>query len=268
MKPVLHTVSYAGVWRGQQRLTLEETLQKAADLGYGGVEIVGKRPHASLLDCGPAERERLRAQLERLHLDCACIAGYTNFTADAEHPDIPNREIQILYVTELARLASDLDGRIVRVFTGYERADVPRATQWDWCVSALRECADRARPYGVTIAIQNHHDLAVTAADLADMIAEIDRPNCGAAYDAWAPTRPSRTTCFAPASPTNRAWYTMSAFPTGPWPCAWAKASLIIPPSSPSSSSAATTAMWPTRCVRSLRAAVHRRIWTPTRATS
>ncbi len=188
MKPVLHTVSYAGVWRGQQRLTLEETLQKAADLGYGGVEIVGKRPHASLLDCGPAERERLRAQLERLHLDCACIAGYTNFTADAEHPDIPNREIQILYVTELARLASDLDGRIVRVFTGYERADVPRATQWDWCVSALRECADRARPYGVTIAIQNHHDLAVTAADLADMIAEIDRPNCGAAYDAWAPT--------------------------------------------------------------------------------
>ena len=65
---------------------------------------------------------------------------------------------------------------------------MPFATQWDWCVSALRECADRAAPYRVTIAIQNHHDIAVTAADLSAMVGEIDRPNCGAAYDAWAPT--------------------------------------------------------------------------------
>lgn len=188
MKRILHTVSYAGFWRGQARLSLEKTLQKAADLGFDGVEIVAKRPHASALDLGPREREVLRGQLQRLGLECACLAGYTNFTADAEHPEVPQREIQTLYVAELARLAHDLGCPIVRVFSGYERNDLSFAQQWEWCVEALRECAERAAPFGVTIAIQNHHDIAVTAADLADMIAEIDRPNCRAAYDAWAPT--------------------------------------------------------------------------------
>jgi sugar phosphate isomerase/epimerase len=188
MKRVLHTVSYAGVWRGQCRLTLPQALDKAAELGYDGVMIVGKRPHASPLDIGPAEREALRTQLERLRLDCACIAGYNDFTLGGERPDIPLREMQIAYVTELARLAHDLGGKMVRVFTGYARTDIPFPAQWEGIVSGLRECADRAVPYGVTLAVQNHHDIACTAADLADLLREIDRPNCGAAYDAWAPT--------------------------------------------------------------------------------
>jgi sugar phosphate isomerase/epimerase len=115
------------------------------------------------------------------------VAGYTNFTADADHPEAPMREIQVAYVAELARLASDIGAPIVRVFTGYERDDVPFGTQWDWCVTALRECAVRADSYGVSIAIQNHHDIAVTAADLVDLIQEIHHPRCGAAFDAWAP---------------------------------------------------------------------------------
>jgi sugar phosphate isomerase/epimerase len=188
MKRVLHTISYAGIWRGQVRLTLEESLEKAARLGYDGVEIVAKRPHASVLDYGPKEREALRARLERLHLDATCIAGYTDFTLGTERPDIPLREMQIFYVGELARLAHDLGGKIVRVFTGYLRSEVSFVTQWDWIATSLRECADRAAPYGVTLAIQNHHDIACAAADLADLIREIDRPNVRAAYDAWSPT--------------------------------------------------------------------------------
>lgn len=187
MKAVLHTVSYAGFWRGQARLTLEEVLNKAADLGYQGVEIMAKRPHLSLLDYGEAERARIRTLLADRSLECACIAGYTNFTADAEHPDIPQREMQTLYITELAKLARDLGGSLVRVFTAYDRPDVPFPTQWNWCVDTLREMADRAAAYDVTIAIQNHNDIACTAADLADLITEIDRPNCRAAFDAWAP---------------------------------------------------------------------------------
>jgi sugar phosphate isomerase/epimerase len=187
LKRVLHTVSYAGFWRGQARLPFDETLRKAADLGFDGVEIMAKRPHLSLLDNGQAERERTRRLLNELGLECSCIAGYTNFTADAEHPDIPHREIQTLYVTELARLARDLGGSVVRVFTAYERSDVPFSTQWGWCVDTLRECSDRAAQFDVVLAVQNHNDIACNASDLVDLILEIDRPNCRAAYDAWAP---------------------------------------------------------------------------------
>ena len=55
----------------------------------------------------------------------ACIAGYTNFTADLEHGDIPHREMQIRHVQELAEIGADLGGSLVRVFTGYES---PHAT--------------------------------------------------------------------------------------------------------------------------------------------
>src|SRR5581483_11527393 len=50
MKTALHTVSYAGVWPGQMTLPLERIVDKAAELGYDGVMIVAKRPHASPLD--------------------------------------------------------------------------------------------------------------------------------------------------------------------------------------------------------------------------
>jgi sugar phosphate isomerase/epimerase len=188
MKRVLHTVSYAGVWRGQVRLTLEQCFDKAAELGYDAVMIVGKRPHASALDMGPKEREALRARLDRLNLECACIAAYTDFTGGADRPDIPLREMQIAYVAEMCRLARDLGARFVRVFTGYLRPEHSFPVQWEWIVNALRECADLAEPFGVTLAVQNHHDIASTAAEMADLLREVDRPNVGAAYDAWAPT--------------------------------------------------------------------------------
>ena len=44
MKPVLHSISYAGLWRGQAALSLEDFLRRAAGLGFAGVEITAKRP--------------------------------------------------------------------------------------------------------------------------------------------------------------------------------------------------------------------------------
>ena len=116
---LLHSVSYAGFW-GQAFLPLDRFIDKAADLGFDGVMLMAKRPHLSVLDYGPAECERLRAKLEARKLRALCLAGYTNFTADLEHGDIPHREMQIQHVSELARMARDLSGNLVRIFTGYE----------------------------------------------------------------------------------------------------------------------------------------------------
>jgi len=147
---ILHSVSYSGSW-GQHALTVEEFVDKAADLGYEGVMFMAKRPHLSVLDWDLAARRRLRARLESRGLSTICIAGYTNFTADLEHGDIPHREIQIRHVADLAEMASDLGGRLVRVFTGYESAAATPHAQWKMIVSSLRECARRAAQAGVTI---------------------------------------------------------------------------------------------------------------------
>src|SRR5690242_902015 len=116
---LLHSVSYSGSW-GQTHLSLDQFIDKAVELGYDGVMLMAKRPHLSVLDYGPKERAQLRQHLEKRKLHGLCIAGYNNFTADLEHGEVPHREIQIHYVTELARLAHDLGGSLIRIFTAYE----------------------------------------------------------------------------------------------------------------------------------------------------
>ncbi|MFN0055909.1 MAG: sugar phosphate isomerase/epimerase family protein [Planctomycetales bacterium] len=186
-KTALHSVSYAGVWPGQVRLSLDDFLEKAQSLGYDAVMLMAKRPHLSLLDVSSAERSRLRDKLDTLGLQVACLAGYTDFCLGSERPDIPAREMQILYVTELARLARDLRAPLIRVFTGYSCPGVSLDQSWNWCIEALRECARRAAEFGVTIGVQNHHDTAVHHESLRDLLDDIGEPNCQAMFDAWAP---------------------------------------------------------------------------------
>ena len=183
---LLHSVSYAGLW-GQAFLPVDEFLDKAAALGYQGVMLMAKRPHLSILDYGTKERARLRARLEKNDLQTVCIAGYTNFTADLDHADIPHREIQVQHVTELARLACDLGGRAVRIFTGYEAASHGHSAQWSLVVGALKECGRRAAEFDVTIGVQNHHDIACSSEALFELIRAVGEPNCKAMFDAWAP---------------------------------------------------------------------------------
>ena len=66
MTPMLFSVSYAGLW-GQHRLDLKSFLARARALGYPAVELMGKRPHLSVLD----EDDRSLAALR----DAAATAG-------------------------------------------------------------------------------------------------------------------------------------------------------------------------------------------------
>ena len=183
----LHSVSYAGVWPGQVRLTVEQFIDKAAELGFAGVMLMAKRPHLSVLDHGPAERARLRERMDRAGLKCFVIAGYNNFSADLEHGDIPHREIQIHYVTELARAARDLGAGVVRIFTAYEHPASNYSALWQLTIDTLRECSKRAAEFGVTIGVQNHHDLAAHYESQLDLVQAVCEPNCKAIFDAWAP---------------------------------------------------------------------------------
>lgn len=147
----------------------------------------GKRPHLSPLDWGPDDRKRLRDRLDAANFDAIYLAAYNNFTGDAEHTDIPTAELQIAYITELARLASELGGDMVRIFTAYEHPSLPYLEQWNRVVAAVKECSKRAADLGVRIGVQNHHDIGVDWRAQKDLIQAVDEPNCVALFDAWAP---------------------------------------------------------------------------------
>ena len=181
---LLHSVSYAGFW-GQESLGVEPFIHHAADLGFGGVMLMAKRPHVSPLDYDAAQRRALRGQLEQRGLKDLVVAGYTNLTADLEHAEIPHREFQVAYIVELAKLTRDLGGQRLRIFTGYEQAGATYGAQWKLVVDTLREAATRAGDLGVTLGVQNHHDLAVGWQQFEDLLHSV--PPCRAMFDAWAP---------------------------------------------------------------------------------
>ncbi len=187
VKTCLHSVSYAGVWRGQARLSVDEFLVKAKQLGFDGVMLVAKRPHVSPLDYDSAARKALRRRIERLGLELVCLAGYTDFTAGVDKPGVPNVEIQACYVGELAKLARDLGTDMVRIFTGYERSGVPFDKQYAMVVEGLKLAGEKAAKYNVTLAVQNHHDIGVGHDTMYWLLKEVNLPNVKAAFDAWAP---------------------------------------------------------------------------------
>jgi len=185
MKPVLFSVSYAGYW-GQHTLSVENFLRKAAALGYPAVELAGKRPHLSVLDYRTRESVAdIRRLADSLGVEIATIAGYTDFTSGRESPEVPQREIQLAYVRQLAQLAIWLGARIVRVFSGYGAGAQQIAYDWERVVQTLREAAEIAAEYDVVLGLQNHHDLGVTAEGMTELLADVGHPNLKAMFDPW-----------------------------------------------------------------------------------
>ncbi len=185
MQLSLFSVSYAGLW-GQHALDTAALIGKAAELGYDAVMLMGKRPHLSPLDATPEQIAAIRAALDENHVVCAAVAGYTDLSG-AGAAEVPYLEMQIAYVEALARIGAELGASVVRVFTAYEVEGQSPHVTWGRVVAALREASDRAAEHGATLAVQNHHDLAVHTDVLLELLGDVDRPNCKAGFDAWSP---------------------------------------------------------------------------------
>ncbi len=187
MNPCLFSISYAGFW-GQSALSLTDFIKHAGKLGYPSVMIAGKRPHLSPLDASPEFVKPIQDALSEAHVRCDVLAAYTNLSQPSSVGcEVPLVEFQIAYVESLARIASQIGAKVVRIFTAYEVEGQDLQAQWKRCVSAIREMCDRAATHGVTIAIQNHHDIALHTEALLELLSDIYRPNCKLGFDAWSP---------------------------------------------------------------------------------
>jgi sugar phosphate isomerase/epimerase len=148
--------------------------------------LMGKRPHLAAQQLDDAAIAALAEQFAGHGVSCAAVAAYTDFSPQRA-AEVPWAEIQYAYVAALCRVAAALEARYVRIFTAYDDGRTAPAALWNDVVACLRECANRASDFGITLAVQNHHDLAVDTDALLELLAEIDRPNVKLAFDAWSP---------------------------------------------------------------------------------
>jgi sugar phosphate isomerase/epimerase len=181
----LFSISYGGLW-GQATLDLRSFVRRAAGLGYDAVMLAGKRPHLSPLDMTPDVIAALRDELQTAGVKCAAVAAYTDLTP-ASAAEVPFLEMQIAYVESLCAIGAQLGAHVVRVFTAYEAPGQSPHANWQRVVTVLREMCDRATAHGFTVAIQNHHDLAVHTSALLELLTDIKRSNCKLGFDAWSP---------------------------------------------------------------------------------
>ncbi len=195
MIPALFTVSYAGLW-GQARLSLPDALRKAKELEYPAVEIMGKRPHLSIVDYTPDKVRSLKSTLDELGLKVASIAAYTDFTAGVESSMTPLVEMQLSYIKCLAEFAQILGAGLIRVFTGHFTNLLSYDVQWNRCVEAVQQACGIAAEYGVSIGVQNHHDIDVGVESYEDFLNEVSRPNCRAMFDAWSAALQDADLCY------------------------------------------------------------------------
>jgi sugar phosphate isomerase/epimerase len=185
MKLSLFSISYAGLW-GQEALDLPQFIRRAGELGFEAVMLAGKRPHLSPLDAHEPMLEKLASELKAADVQCPVLAAYTDFggTVAAE---VPYLEMQLAYLESLCRIGHRLGATILRVFTAYEVPGQSPHSLWRQSVGSLQEACDRAAPWRMTIAIQNHHDIGLNTAALLELLSDVDRANCKLGFDAWSP---------------------------------------------------------------------------------
>ena len=185
MQLSLFSISYAGFW-GQAPLGLPEFIRRSKELGYDAVMLAGKRPQLSPLDVDETRVAELRNVPKETGLTCPVLGAYTDLGAKVA-TEVPVLEMQIAYVESLSRIGKQLESKFIRVFTAYQAEDQQGHAVWQRTVVALREMCDRVARFGQTVAIQNHHDLAVDTNALLELLHDIDRPNCKLGFDAWSP---------------------------------------------------------------------------------
>ena len=193
MKVGLYSITYLGVWYDDPALTVKEFIHKAKELGFDGIELDGKRPHANPMDLDQRARDEIREECEKLGMDIPAISGNNDFSS----PVPEHRECQLLMVREQAKMAADLGAKVLRLFAAwpgvtirngialYEEArqawaraypDVPRLERWRLVRECLREAAAFGEEFGVIMALQNHAPLIRHWKDTYDLVKEVNSP--------------------------------------------------------------------------------------------
>ncbi len=169
------------VWRG-----FEESIKKAADFGYHGVEL-------ALKTADEIDRDKLERWLKDNDMEVSCISTgqvFADLGLYFTHPDAEMRAKVVEVFKGLIELASDF-GRLVNV--GRIRGFIPEGqtverTEEIFIDTARRVC-DIAGPLGVDIIIEpvNRYEINFinNLDEAAELVEKVRRPNLGLRPDVF-----------------------------------------------------------------------------------
>ena len=150
MKLGLSMYSYAAAYqRGQ--IDIAGFIQEAKRLGVAGVELLDffwRDPATEMPD--------VRAALEDTGLPVGVYSVANNFVSAGE----AERAAQVKKITDGVDFANEFGAKVVRVFAGDIAPEFTYEQCLLWIIAGLKEASAYAYDHGVTLALENHGQLA------------------------------------------------------------------------------------------------------------
>jgi len=157
---------------------LETSMEKAAELGYDGVEL-------ALLHAKQVDPRRIKRALMKHGLELPVISTGQVFSEGKlwfTHPDEGVRRTAVERMKELIELAAHLEAKVnVGRVRGYVHEGESRETAEERFLECMAECADFAASFGVELLLEpvNRYEINYinSVSEALDVLRKLRRPN-------------------------------------------------------------------------------------------
>jgi L-ribulose-5-phosphate 3-epimerase len=183
------------------RVPIETVIDKAAELGVEGVDILHRQMDIAEKDPLTAEGRRYLQSLKRHAfrngIDLICLSIHQDFV----DPDPEYRQQQIAHTHKCIEIAYELGVPCIRLNSGRwntiasfndlmaARGEEPVLEGYSendgfkWCIDAIEKCLPKAAQCGVVLALENHWGLTRTPEGLLRITKSIQSPWLGVLMD-------------------------------------------------------------------------------------
>lgn len=169
------------VWRG-----FEESIRKASEYGYDGVELALKR-------AGELDRAQLRRWLADYHMEVSCITTgqvFADLGLYFTHPDPEKRKETIQVFSELIDLAGEFGGVINAGRTrGFVGKGQTREEAEKLFIDTMQALCDKAKAQNVQVLIEPVNRYEINFVNNLDegaaLLSRVERDNCGLHADVF-----------------------------------------------------------------------------------
>lgn len=169
---------------------IEEVIKRVAKIGYDAIEIGAASPHAYPPTLTKERRRDIKKMLEDNNLELSsmlpALSGGPGHNVASPIPE--ERRHTIEHFKELAVLTAEWGGKILLYIPGWAVYGTPLRQAWQWSVEALREIAQFAAPYGVTLVIEPtsfDSNIVDRCDDAIMLMEEVAEPNVKLMFDTF-----------------------------------------------------------------------------------
>ena len=190
MKLSFNTWPYASFPVWLPAYPIEEAIKRIAKIGYDGIEIGAASPHAYPPTLTKERRRDIKKMLEDNNLELSsmlpALSGGPGHNVASPIPE--ERRFTIDHYKELAELEAEWGGKILLYIPGWAAFGTPLRQGWQWSVEALREIAQHAAKFGITLVIEpTSYDSNIVdrCDDAINLMEDVGEPNVKLMFDTF-----------------------------------------------------------------------------------